>query len=324
MLSWKHWNHQGRKHGGKRLKRKKVNLSRLSTEGVNRASANLDLMPSLEIARTINSEDAKVAEAVRRALPQIGRAIDMIGESLRKGGRLIYVGAGTSGRIAALDASECPPTFNTDPKTVQFVIAGGTRALAFAGEANEDSRELGVREIAKKKPCGQDVVVGIAASGRTPFTVAAIQSARRSGAQTIAVTCNRNSPLEKAANHAIVTEVGAEVVSGSTRMKAGTAQKMVLNMLSTGAMSKLGYVYGSLMVNVHLKNEKLAERGAAILQRATGLSRKQVLRTLKQSRNKVPVALVMLEANVSRTQAEAALKASGGNVRSAIAHARAL
>ncbi len=228
------------------MKRKSGDLSSLKTEQRNRASANLDLKSSLEIARIINSEDSKVAGVVKRALPQIARAIDWIASVLGRGGRLIYVGAGTSGRIAALDAVECPPTFSTRPDAVQFVMAGGRKALAGAVETNEDSRELGEREIAKKKPGKNDVVVGIAASGRTPFTIAAVQYARRQGAKTVAVTCNPKSPLEKAADLAIVAEVGPEVVSGSTRMKAGTAQKMVLNMLSTGAMVRLGFVYGNL------------------------------------------------------------------------------
>src|SRR5438105_10018190 len=217
----------------------------------------------------MNSEDAKVAAAVKRVLPQIAQAIDIIASALRRGGRLIYVGTGTSGRIAALDAVECPPTFDTHRQTVQFIIAGGLKALGAAVEADEDSPKLGEREIAKKKPGKNDVVVGIAASGRTPFTVAAIAYARRHGAQTIAVTCNRNSPLEKAAGFAIVTEVGPEVIAGSSRMKAGTAQKMVLNMLSTGAMTRLGYVYSNLMINVLPKNTKLRERAIGILQHLT-------------------------------------------------------
>jgi len=297
-------------------------LRHLSTEQLNPRSADLDLKSSLAIARTINAEDAKVAAAVKRSLPEIARAIDWIADALRTGGRLIYVGAGTSGRIAALDAVECPPTFNTPRRMVQSVIAGGAKALVAAVEADEDSPELGRQEIGKKKPGKKDVVVGVAASGRTPFTVAAIQYARRCGAKTIAVTCNRDSPLEKAAHLAIVAEVGPEVVSGSTRMKAGTAQKMILGMLSTGAMTRLGYVYGNLMVNVHLKNEKLMERGVSILQRATGASRKEVQEILKQAGNKVPVALVMFEANVTRADAERALKSTGGNVRRAIAQAK--
>jgi N-acetylmuramic acid 6-phosphate etherase len=309
------------------LKRKKSHasesLSRLSTEKLNPASSNFDLKSALEIAKVINTEDAKVAPAVKRALPQIARAIDLITAALMRGGRLIYVGAGTSGRIAALDAAECPPTFGTDPKTVQFVIAGGINALGSAVEANEDSRKLGEREIAKRKPGKKDVVVGIAASGRTPFTVAAIEHARRRGAKTIAVTCNRGSQLATAAHIAIVTEVGPEVIAGSSRMKAGTAQKMVLNILSTGAMTRLGYVYGNLMVNVHLKNEKLVERGITILQAAAGVGRAAAERMLRVA-GSVPAALVMFHAEVSRSDALRALKTAKGNVRVAISAARSL
>jgi N-acetylmuramic acid 6-phosphate etherase len=300
------------------LKSKRPLLSRLVTEQPNRASADLDLKSALQLARIINAQDAKVASAVKQALPQIARAIDKIAAALRQGGRLIYVGAGTSGRIAALDASECPPTFNTDPKTVQFVIAGGPKALTGAVEASEDSGEAGEHEIGKRKPGKNDVVVGIAASGRTPFTIAAIEEARRLGAYTVAVICNRRSPLQKAAHMGIVTEVGPEVVSGSTRMKAGTAQKMVLNMLSTGAMTRLGYVYGNLMVNVHLKNVKLTERGVTILRQAAGVSNEAARQALKSAGNRVPVALVMLRAGGDRSQAERALKAASGHVRKAI------
>lgn len=303
-------------------KKSGADLKRLSTEKSNPASKNLDQKPSLQVARIINAQDAKVAAAVKRALPQIGRAIEIIASALRKDGRLIYVGAGTSGRIAALDASECPPTFNTDPKTVQFVIAGGPKALAAAVEANEDSRELGKRSIASKKPGKSDIVVGIAASGRTPFTVAAVEYARRRGAKTIAVTCAPQSPLAKAAHVAIVTEIGPEVIAGSSRMKAGTAQKMVLNMLSSGAMTRLGYVYGNLMVNVHLKNEKLRQRGIAILQQAAEIDRLSAEHALKLAKHSVPVALVMLKAKVERPQAEQALKSTHGNVRQAIVCAR--
>lgn len=301
---------------------RKENLSRLKTEQRNRASANLDLKSSLEIARIINSEDSKVAEAVKRALPQIAMAIDWIASALASGGRLIYVGAGTSGRIAALDAAECPPTFSTRPNAVQFVMAGGRKALAGAVETNEDSRELGEREIARKKPGKNDVVVGIAASGRTPFTIAGVQYARRRGAKTVAVTCNRNSPLQKAADLAIVTEVGPEVVSGSTRMKAGTAQKMVLNMLSTGAMVRLGFVYGNLMVNVRPRNKKLAERTVAIVERGSKMQRNDARQALRKSGNSVAVALVMVKAKVNRVEAQRALRSAQGNVRRAIALAR--
>ena len=297
-------------------------LNYLPTEQPNAATKNLDLKPSLEIARIINWQDATVAGAVKAALPQIARGIDLIADALKQGGRLIYVGAGTSGRIGALDASECSPTFNTDPRTVQFVIAGGTKALHTATEASEDSRELGRREIAKRKPGKNDVVVGIAASGRTPFTIAAVEYARRHGAKTIAVTGNAGSPLEKAAHLAIVAEVGPEVIAGSSRMKAGSAQKMILNMLSSGAMTRLGYVYGNLMINVHVKNYKLRERGLTILQQAAGIGRDDATRALQAAKNDVPTALVMLQAKVNRGQAARALKSTQGHVRQAIASAR--
>lgn len=305
-------------------RKQRENLGGLATEQSNPASSDLDRKSPLQIARIINAEDAKVASAVKRALPQIARGIELITAALQRGGRLIYVGTGTSGRIGALDAAECPPTFNTDTRTVQFVIAGGVKALGAAVEANEDSSELGAREIAKKKPGRNDVVVGIAASGRTPFTVAAVRYARRHGAKTIALTCNRNSPLEKAAHFAIVVEVGPEVISGSSRMKAGSAQKMVLNMLSSGAMTRMGYVYGNLMVNVHRKNSKLADRAVSIVERGAGISRKAAQAALAKAADSVPAALVMQLANVDRRRAERGLKVAKGNVRQAIAAARAL
>lgn len=302
--------------------RVQVKLSQLATEQANPASTNLDRKSALEIARVINAEDTKVAVAVKQALPKIAAAIDLIADSLRKGGRLIYVGTGTSGRIAALDAAECPPTFGTNPKTVQFIIAGGPKALAAAVESNEDSAELGERAIAKMKPGKNDVVVGIAASGRTPFTIAALRYARRKGAKTVAVVCNPNSELEKAANIGIVINTGPEVISGSTRMKAGTAQKMVLNMLSSGAFTRLGYVYGNLMVNVRPKNVKLAARGVKILQEAAGVPKSQAQKTLDATGGSVPIALVTLQARVGPNEAERILKSVDGHVRQAIALAR--
>jgi N-acetylmuramic acid 6-phosphate etherase len=293
-------------------------LRQLSTEQPNPASKDLDLKSSLQIVRILNGEDAKVAAAVKRALPQIALAIDVIAAALKRGGRMIYVGTGTSGRIAALDAAEIPPTFGADPKMVQFIIAGGIKALGEAVEANEDSREFGEQAIAKKKPGKNDVVVGIAASGRTPFTIAAVQYARRHGAKTVAVTCNRNSQLGKTAEMEIVVEVGPEVISGSTRMKSGTAQKMVLNMLSSGAMTKLGYVYDNLMINVRTKNYKLAERAVTILQRAAEVPREAAQQALKASGSSVPLALIMLQTGASRAVAQRALKAADGNVRAAI------
>jgi N-acetylmuramic acid 6-phosphate etherase len=295
-----------------------VPLRNLSTEQQNKASSALDLKSALEIARVINQEDDKVAAAVEKALPQIALAMDAIAHAIGNGGRLIYVGAGTSGRIAALDASECSPTFGVDPKTVQYVIAGGEKALGSAAEYDEDSRQLGQRDLARRRPGRKDVVVGITASGRTPYTVAAVKYARRKGARTIAVVCNPNSELGRAAEIEFVAEVGPEVLSGSTRMKAGTAQKMVLNMLTTGAMTRLGYVYGNLMVNVQMGNKKLAARGLALLEKAAGVDRESAAKALKSARNRVAVALVMLKAGVDRSQAEKRLKKAKGNVRTAI------
>ena len=300
--------------------RKPSTLRRLRTEQPNHAADDLDRKTSLEIAHLINAEDATVALAVTRVLPQIARAIDLVTAALRHGGRLIYVGAGTSGRIAALDAVECQPTFNTD--RVHFIIAGGPKALASASEISEDDSQQGREEMSRRKPTRNDVVLGIASSGRTPFTVAAIQRARQRGARTIALTCNPNSPLERAAHFAIVTQVGPEVLAGSSRMKAGTAHKMVLNMISTAAMTRLGYVYGNLMVNVAPKNEKLIQRAIAILERATGADHESATQALKASGNRTPVALVMLAAGITRSQAAAALKQAAGNVRQAIAHSK--
>jgi len=279
-------------------------------------------MSSIEIARLMNDEDATVATAVRHALPQIARAIDVVADGLAHGGRLIYVGAGTSGRLGALDASEIPPTFNTSPRTVQYVMAGGPRALGASTEASEDDTKLAINEMRKRKPTRHDVVLGIATSGRTPFTIAAVEYASSRRAHAIALTCNRNSPLERVADFAIVTEVGPEVVAGSSRMKAGTAHKMVLNMISTGAMTRLGYVYGNLMVNVWTKNEKLVQRAIRIVEQATGKDHAIAAQALKDSGNRTPVAVVMLAAAVNRSKAGAALKKAKGHVREAIELAR--
>lgn len=296
----------------------KSDLRQLSTEQILGSASNLDQMSSLDMVRLINDEDATVATAVRKALPEVARAIDVVADGLRHGGRLIYVGAGTSGRLGALDASEIPPTFNVSPRTVQYIMAGGARALGASTEASEDDTALAVEEIKKRKPGKHDVVLGIASSGRTPFTIAAVEYAGARGAQTIALTCNRNSPLERVSDFAIVTEVGPEVLAGSSRMKAGTAHKMVLNMISTGAMTRLGYVYGNLMVNVWTKNEKLVQRAIRIVEQATGTDHETAARALKESGNRTPVAVVMLAADVRRSKAASALKHSKGHVRRAI------
>ena len=293
-------------------------LAHLTTERQNTASSDLDTKSALEIAEIMNAEDRKVPEAVGQALPKIAQTIDAITDALRGGGRLIYVGAGTSGRIAALDASECPPTFGISPERVQYIMAGGEKALGRAAEYNEDSREAGAADMAKRKPGKRDVVVGIAASGRTPYTIAAVEYARKRGAKTVAVTCNANSELGRAAEIEIVAEVGPEVVSGSTRLKAGTAQKLILNMLTTGAMTRLGYVYGNLMINVGMKNEKLNARAATVLERAAGVDLATAEAALEKAGRSVPVALVMIKCDVGKVEAMRRLKRAEGNVRKAI------
>jgi N-acetylmuramic acid 6-phosphate etherase len=295
-----------------------MRLSGMKTEKRNRASADLDKLSALEIATLMNRQDAHVLRAVRQALPAIAEAIDVVRDHLAEGGRLFYVGSGTSGRIGALDASECPPTFDTDPAMIQYVIAGGDRALSNASEAREDSRELGASDMAARKPGKKDVVVGLAASGRTPYTIAALQYAGKKGAATIAVICNTGSELAKAAQIAIEAEVGPEILTGSTRLKAGTAEKLICNMLTTGAMARLGYVYGNLMVNLHLSNEKLVERGASIVQRVAKVNRKVALATLQAADMRVPVALVMLCAKVGKPEAMRRIKRAHGSVRAAI------
>lgn len=293
-------------------------LQQLITESQNEASQGLDTKSALEIARIINHEDGKVSAAVKKALPEIAEVIDQVARCLRDGGRLIYVGAGSSGRIAALDASECPPTYSTAPGQVQYIMAGGPKALASAVEVNEDSEELGQRDIARRRPTRKDIVIGVSASGRTPYVVSAVAYARARGAHTAAVTCNSGAPLSAAADVTIIAEVGAEVISGSTRMKAGSAQKMILNMITTGAMTRLGYVYENLMVNVHMQNSKLVERGIRILMRACNIDRATAVDTIKSAGRSVPVALVMLKARVDKPEAVRRLAKSDGNVRLAI------
>jgi len=293
-------------------------LQQLTTESQNEASQGFDTKSALDIARIINHEDAKVAAAVKKAIPEIAQVIDQVARCLRDGGRLIYVGAGSSGRIAALDASECPPTYSTASGQVQYIMAGGPKALASAVEVNEDSEELGQRDIARRRPTRKDIIIGVSASGRTPYVVAATAYARARGAHTAAVTCNQGTPLADAAEITIVAEVGAEVISGSTRMKAGSAQKMVLNMITTGAMTRLGYVYENLMVNVHMQNSKLVERGIRILMSACKIDRATAVDTIKSAGRSVPVALVMLKARVDKPEAVRRLAKSDGNVRLAI------
>jgi len=293
-----------------------------TTETSNTASEGFDTKSAIEIARIINHEDAKVAGAVRKALPEIAIVIDIVARALRDGGRLIYAGAGSSGRIAALDASECPSSYSTLPSQVQYIMAGGPKALASASDVNEDSPELGQRDIARRRPTRKDIVIGVSASGSTPYVVGAVEYARARGAMTAAITCNQNTPLAEVSDTTIVVEVGPEVVSGSTRMKAGTAQKMICNMITTGAMTRLGYVYDNLMVNVHMKNAKLVERGIRVLMRVCNIDRDSAIRTIKSAGKSIPIAVVMLKANVDKMEAVRRLAKSDNNVRLAIDDSR--
>jgi N-acetylmuramic acid 6-phosphate etherase len=241
-----------------------------------------------------------------------------VAQRLAEGGRLIYVGSGTSGRIGALDASESPPTFGVSAKKVQFVIAGGERAVVKAAEASEDSAELGRRDIAARRPGINDVVVGIAASGYTPYTISALEHARDKGAATVAIACNRNTPLGKVADLRIEVEVGPEVLAGSSRLKAGTAEKLICNMLTTGAMARLGYVYSNLMVNLHLTNKKLVQRGITILEELAVVDRAQAAATLEKAGRSVPLALVMLKTGAGKAESARRLRRAKGSVRRAI------
>src|ERR1700722_14710391 len=299
-----------------------TDLQSLTTELPNEASAGLDTKSAIEIARIISHEDAKVAAAVKKALPEIALVIDTVARSLRDGGRLIYVGAGSSGRIASLDASECPPTFSTAPAQVQYIMAGGPKALPSASDVNEDSPEIGQRVIARRRPTRKETVIGVSASGRTPYVVGAVEYARARGAKTAAITCNLNTPLADVADTTVITEVGPEVISGSTRMKSASAQKMVLNMITTGAMTRLGYVYDNLMVNVHMKNAKLVERGIRVLMKVCDIDRDTAIRTIKSAGKSIPIAVVMLKANVDKMEAVRRLTKSDGNVPLAIDDSR--
>ncbi len=285
------------------------------TEQTNPASAGIDSLDTLGILRTIQEQDALVPAAIAREIPRIAEAVEAVVKALRRGGRLIYVGAGTSGRIAALDAAEIPPTFGVAPETVQAVMAGGPRALTRAVEGAEDDAAQARRDLAAKKIGARDVVIGIAASGRTPYTVEALRYARSRRSTTVAITANPGSALALAARIAIVPETGPEVVGGSTRMKAALAQKMVLHMISTAAMVRLGHVYRNYMVGVRPTNKKLWERACSIIESVTGTDRETADRTLKKSGKDVKVAIVMLRRGLGREAAQKLLARLGGNLR---------
>jgi N-acetylmuramic acid 6-phosphate etherase len=291
---------------------------RRRTEHRNPASRNLDRLSSTAILRLMNREDRKVAILVGKEIPAIARAVDVLVRSIRNGGRLIYVGAGTSGRLAVLDASECPPTFGVSRDLVQALIAGGKKAVTEAVEGAEDSVANGARDLRNVKLTSKDVVVGIAASGTTPYVLGAMEYARKRRATTVAVTSNRRSPMAKLAGIVIAPEVGPEVVTGSTRLKAGTSQKLVLNMLSTASMVRLGHVYENLMIDVMLTNEKLRGRAKRILAEASGKDLSVAEHALRQSGHNLRVALIMLRLGISTSEARKKLTNAKGNLRRAL------
>jgi N-acetylmuramic acid 6-phosphate etherase len=296
----------------------KENATSIITEAQNPRTVDIDTLSSLEIVTLINQEDMRVAEAVREQLPQIARAVDITVARLKGGGRLLYFGAGTSGRLGVLDASEMPPTFSTPPDMVSGFIAGGDVALRRSVEAAEDDPEAGAQAVREAEVGARDVVVGISASGGARWVLGAVEEAKRLGAATIGLTCNPDAPLTHEAELSIIPVVGPEVIAGSSRLKAGTAQKMVLNMLSTATMVRLGKVYGNLMIDVQPTNAKLRRRAVRILQRAAGAEAEMAQQALERSGHEVKTALVMLLAGIGPEQARERLAAAKGFVRGAI------
>lgn len=298
-----------------------IQLNKLPTEQRNPNTADIDRLSTLEMVRRINDEDKKVAFAVERELESVAQAVDAIYESLSSGGRLIYCGCGTSGRLGVLDAAECPPTYSTDPEMVQGIIAGGERAMFKAAEGAEDNADAGREDMQKLRLNSRDIVVGIAASGRTPYVLGAMAYAHEIGAKTVALTCNKASDMNAAADISIGVETGPEVITGSTRMKSGTAEKMVLNMLSTGAMIKLGKVYGNLMVDVMPTNEKLVRRSISIVSTAAGVDEEVAKSTLESCGFSVKTAIVMLVRGLSADEARRRLDENGGVIARALGEA---
>lgn len=295
-----------------------MELKNLLTERRNAASQTIDRLSTVDMLAVMNREDVSVAESVRLVLPNIAKALDLIVSACQKGGRLFYTGAGTSGRLGVLDASECPPTFGVSPELVQGIIAGGEAALSRATEATEDDPASGARDLLDRGFRTGDVLCGIAASGRTPYVLGAVNEARRMGAKTIGLSCVPDSDLAQSVDVAIAPLTGPEVITGSTRMKAGTATKLVLNMLSTGMMIRLGMTFGNLMVNVQPKNEKLKDRSRRIVMEICGCTNERASELLQESANSVRTAIVMGKLQVSRTEAENKLKEAGNVVARAL------
>jgi len=293
-------------------------MDHLTTEQNNPESVSIDQMDPIQIAMLMNREDLKVVAAVERVLPDIARAIEMVTERVQAGGRLIYIGAGTSGRLGVLDASECPPTFNTPPALVVGLIAGGYRALTNAIEGAEDNRQAGEEDLRGVEVDAKDVVCGIATSGRTPYVLGGLAYAQSLGAATLGVTCNEDSELSKVSDVLIAPVVGPEILSGSTRLKAGTATKMVLNMISTGTMIRIGKTYGNWMVDLRATNVKLKDRSIRIVSGITGLDRERAESLLARCDGEVKTAIVSQALGVEKIEAQRRLKVAGGRLRTAI------
>ncbi len=307
-------------HDEKGAEKMNEQLTLLITESQNKQTMKIDTASTKEILNVMNKEDQKVALAVQEVLPDVEVAVEFVSESFQKKGRLIYVGAGTSGRLGVLDAVECPPTFSTNPNQVQGLMAGGEKAFVKAVEGAEDKEELGAADLQKIHLNERDTVIGIAASGRTPYVIGALRYAKSVKAKTVALSCNGNSLIGKEADHSIEVVVGPEVLTGSTRLKAASAHKMILNMISTAAMIKVGKAYENLMIDVHVSNEKLKERAIGIICKITGVSYEQASQTLEEANNEVKTAVVMIKTNEIYDTAKLLLNNAGGYVRKAIEH----
>ncbi|MCY9278193.1 N-acetylmuramic acid 6-phosphate etherase [Bacillus haynesii] len=293
-------------------------LSSLTTERRNERSKRIHQVETIDMLKIMNDEDKTVAEAVQEVLPDVKTAVDYAVGSLKKGGRIIYIGAGTSGRLGVLDAAECPPTFSISPESVIGIMAGGEQALFKAVEGAEDHEAFGRRDLEAVNLSNNDTVIGIAASGRTPYVLGALKYAKETGAKTVALTCNENSAISRAADHSIEVVVGPEVIAGSTRMKAATSHKMILNMISTAAMINMGKVYENLMVDVKVSNNKLKERAIRIIQTVTGVPKEMAAQALEKSNNQVKTAIIMLKINEDAAAAEKLLEKSEGDIEKAL------
>lgn len=296
----------------------RINLEKMTTEQRNPQTMNLDEMSPLQIVTEMNREDAGIPAAIQPHLKEIAQVVEWAAQSLSSGGRIFYMGAGTSGRLGVLDASECPPTFGVSADTVVGLIAGGPSAIMKAVEGAEDDRELGAQDLKDHHLTSKDLVIGLAASGRTPYVIGGIEYAKSIGCKTAGITCNEGSVIGKASNCAIDVVVGPEVLTGSTRLKSGTAEKMILNMISTAAMVQIGKSYGNLMVDVVLSNEKLQVRAENIVMQATGVDRETAKRTIAEAGGRCKTAITMILANCGKEEAQQRLAQANGHVRKAI------